>query len=180
MGFHICPKPKLGFTHGNEEPFFSDHSSGDNTLTFSNGNAWAFPDALVYYIIDCGWMPPKEFIQDIMNVDASKEEVKLDRIQTKGLNMPGNNKKPEYLQNDSAIGMGYINQDDLDQARKQGWNKSIVEFKPFVQKLFDVYPFLLELNKSSLVLEDIIKACDKGISSTHLSKKSVPIKPWRP
>jgi hypothetical protein len=74
MGFHICEfcLPGAVTRHHNT-------SSGDVTLMFDNGHAWEMPDMILHYIADHNWLPPEEFIKDVME----RELVAASRLQTK-------------------------------------------------------------------------------------------------
>lgn len=66
MGFHECEyitkeqaaKMKLR----NQDVI---RSFGDVEVTFTSGNSWAMPDMARLYV-ELGWVPPKEFINDVM------------------------------------------------------------------------------------------------------------------
>lgn len=64
MGFHVCEFCKKG---SREKNLFSNRSSGDVTFVFENGNNWVMPDMITHYVVDHGWAPPQEFINDVMN-----------------------------------------------------------------------------------------------------------------
>lgn len=67
MGFHVCGYISrdeafaLGMKHANRA-----HSSGDVEMAFSSGRQWRMPDMALLYI-ELGWLPPAEFIQDVMS-----------------------------------------------------------------------------------------------------------------
>jgi hypothetical protein len=64
MGFHRCAKPLNTdpvYVHGNK-PLLSTTSSGDITVTVpgttgEKPRVWTFPDALLHYAVDVGYMP---------------------------------------------------------------------------------------------------------------------------
>ena len=82
MGFHLCQYLK------NEEEGKSlglrnmdaYRSSGDVTLCYASGRSWVMPDMVRLYV-ELGWVPPKEFVDDVMNSDV----VDGDRRQTRGV-----------------------------------------------------------------------------------------------
>lgn len=78
MGFHNCT-----FCAENES-FFAQTSSGDVTLKFASGRTWQMPDMIVHYIVDHGWQPPAEFVEDVMSLKV----VGNSRAQTKGVDTP--------------------------------------------------------------------------------------------
>jgi len=67
MGFHICEyierdeASQLGLRYAT-----LCHSSGDVTLTFTSGRSWKMPHMILLYV-ELGWVPPKDFIDDVMN-----------------------------------------------------------------------------------------------------------------
>lgn len=67
MGFHVCEyisrdeATALGLKHANRA-----HSSGDVEMAFSSGRQWRMPDMALLYV-ELGWLPPAEFIQDVMS-----------------------------------------------------------------------------------------------------------------
>lgn len=64
MGFHRCPY----CLESVKEPHqFSNHSTGDVNLSFSNGHRWVMPDMICHYVADHQWLPPQEFIDDVMD-----------------------------------------------------------------------------------------------------------------
>jgi len=46
-------------------------SSGDVTLHFDSGRSYVMPDMILHYIVDHGWVPPNEFIDDVMNREVA-------------------------------------------------------------------------------------------------------------
>jgi hypothetical protein len=78
MGFHLCEFCD-NKKHGKNR--FSASSSGDVSLVFTNGRKWVMPDMILHYIGDHNWLPPREFVEDIMSgVIASS-----DRSQTRSV-----------------------------------------------------------------------------------------------
>ena len=59
------------------------YSSGDTTLSFASGRTWRFPDMLPLYI-ELGWLPPQEFIDDILSGEILNKE----RLQSKSMPQP--------------------------------------------------------------------------------------------
>lgn len=78
MGFHVC-----GMCDDKEleHALFSKCSSGDVTLAFQNGRAWVMPDMILHYVADHGWMPPVEFITDVMEGELAGGR----RVQTRSI-----------------------------------------------------------------------------------------------
>ncbi|MEZ0224542.1 MAG: hypothetical protein ACAH83_08315 [Alphaproteobacteria bacterium] len=67
MGFHRCEY--LTREEGEQLKLRNIdviYSSGDVTLCFSSGRSWQMPDMARLYI-ELGWVPPKEFVDDVMN-----------------------------------------------------------------------------------------------------------------
>jgi hypothetical protein len=62
MGFHICE-------YGGSEAHgkYPTSSSGDVRLTFDSGRIWIMPDMILHYVADHHWLPPEDFIHDIMH-----------------------------------------------------------------------------------------------------------------
>ncbi|MBI3633670.1 MAG: hypothetical protein HY226_05255 [Candidatus Vogelbacteria bacterium] len=77
MGFHICGFCDSGFDMG--ENRFSKISSGDVNLTFENGHKWVMPDMILHYVGDHNWLPPTDFVKDVMNDELAE----CDRSQTR-------------------------------------------------------------------------------------------------
>lgn len=75
MGIHVCAYVHVG------EVWYPDTSSGDVVLKFSSGRAWEMPDMILHYIRDHNFLPPAEFIDDVMN----HVYVGGERYQTKSL-----------------------------------------------------------------------------------------------
>lgn len=67
MGFHVCQ-----FCRGNKESKYSITSSGDVFLSFNSGRSYIMPDMILHYIYDHGWVPPQEFIDDIMHGEIAE------------------------------------------------------------------------------------------------------------
>ncbi len=75
MGFHACEFCKDG-----QKGRYPNTSSGDVTLNFSSGNSYVMPDMILHYVFDHGWVPPKRFIDDVINGEATSS----DRMQMRG------------------------------------------------------------------------------------------------
>ncbi|HYF05549.1 MAG TPA: hypothetical protein VEA59_05240 [Patescibacteria group bacterium] len=76
MGFHVCEYCPSEAQQINK---FSRHSSGDVTLKFAGGSIYTMPDMVLHYVGDHQWLPPAEFISDVM----TKELALGSRLQTK-------------------------------------------------------------------------------------------------
>jgi hypothetical protein len=67
MGYHACEylsreeAIERGLRH-----IGGFHSSGDVSLAFDNGRHWMVPDMALLYV-ELGWLPPRDFIDDIMS-----------------------------------------------------------------------------------------------------------------
>lgn len=72
MGFHVCEYCRQAT------------SSGDVTMSFSTGRTWVMPDMILHYVRDHGYLPPAEFIEDVMWSDYTGG----DRAQTRGASAP--------------------------------------------------------------------------------------------
>lgn len=84
MGFHVCEYCQLSHTPITKEPpgcRYHNTSSGDVTLVFSSGRSYEMPDMILHYIADHHWLPPSDFVDDVVN----SEVVDGHRMQTKGL-----------------------------------------------------------------------------------------------
>lgn len=115
MGFHMCPVPKQGFVHEVAQPFHSRSSSGTNHISFSDGQrTWIFPDALSYYIFDCGYHPPEAFVRDIMGPDQGS----YSRVQFRGGGIDF--RSDEYSDADGGS-IGFLSQEDVDRAAESPW-----------------------------------------------------------
>ncbi len=94
MGFHVCEfltreeAAAKGFKH--LDVFFS---SGEVTLHFASGRSWKMPDMATLYI-ELGWLPPVEFIEDVLGGNLIGGE----RQQTRSATQP--------------ISIGYLNPRD--------------------------------------------------------------------
>lgn len=65
MGFHVCEWCGFGTK---ENQTYGPYSSADVTLTFESGRSWQFPwIGLPHYIVEHGFCPPQQFIDDVMN-----------------------------------------------------------------------------------------------------------------
>ena len=66
MGFHICEyitqEQAQAMNLRNKDVLYS---SGDVFMTFTSGHAWIMPDMARLYV-ELGWVPPQDFIQDVM------------------------------------------------------------------------------------------------------------------
>ncbi len=113
MGFHKCDAPASGYIHRRASPLFSPNSSGDNIVAFDSKRRWQFPDALCYYIWDCGYQPPAAFVDDIMNGEVTEAF----RLQTKGLP----NATTDDFNGQTGGVIGYLSQAEVDAAARNPW-----------------------------------------------------------
>lgn len=63
MGFHVCEYCQKS---GEAKPATS---SGDVTLSFSNGKQYMVPDMLPHYVSQHGFCPPEQFVSDVLNTE---------------------------------------------------------------------------------------------------------------
>lgn len=80
MGFHACEFCDAVSVTKNK---FNHLSTGDVNLTFANGHRWVMPDMILHYLADHDWLPPQEFINDVLGVELADSG----RIQTRGIMM---------------------------------------------------------------------------------------------
>ena len=105
MGMHMCvycidPDGKLA---NHPEHIYSFSSTGDIILVFPNGDRFEMPDMVLHYVFDHQWLPPQEFIVDVLTFEA--ESVETERFQTKGLMDPKPiDMKIGYLQGEFPTG----------------------------------------------------------------------------
>lgn len=92
MGFHIC---EYCTQRGSAAT-----SSGDVTLRFSDGQTWEMPDMIVHYIQNHGYLPPQEFIDDVL----LGQHVAGERWQTKSITSPTSAQSIGYLSGDYPQG----------------------------------------------------------------------------
>jgi hypothetical protein len=104
MGFHVCAKPDKGFIHGRSDSLYSDKSSRDHIITRSDtGRGWAFPDAILYYIADCGWQPPMAFLEDLRALqDSDMKILQRQCLQTKSMTQQPSPNRIAYLSDDEV------------------------------------------------------------------------------
>lgn len=79
MGFHVCEYCKPGARNR-----YPNTSSGDVTLVFESGRIWEMPDMILHYVADHGWLPPAEFVDDVLRGQV----VSGNRLQTKSVVAP--------------------------------------------------------------------------------------------
>jgi hypothetical protein len=100
MGFHICgmcgDKGRVP-----EHLLYSNHSSGDVTLVFQSGRAWVMPDMILHYVADHGWVPPAEFIADVMESELAEGR----RIQTRSIQSSDKPTQVGYLTDEVIAGV---------------------------------------------------------------------------
>lgn len=72
MGSYAC---KL--KHGRGQCAYATTSSREIILIFSNGRRWKMPEMILHYIADHNWLPPVEFIEDLLRIslDPSPEDM---------------------------------------------------------------------------------------------------------
>ncbi|MFA6097780.1 MAG: hypothetical protein WC788_09240 [Candidatus Paceibacterota bacterium] len=75
MGFHVCEYCKK-----DRKNKHYNTSSGDVTLHFDSGRSYVMPDMILHYIVDHGWVPPKSFVDDVVN----NKVVESGRVQMRG------------------------------------------------------------------------------------------------
>ncbi len=53
-------------------------SRGEIKLTFRSGRTWILPGLALHYIADHGWLPPRDFMHDVMHSEiAAVAEMKI-------------------------------------------------------------------------------------------------------
>lgn len=126
MGFHVCQYVtehqlrELGLER------YSLFSSGDVAMSFDSGRSWVMPDMAPLYVA-LGWVPPPEFIADVMNGTLTTGA----RRQTRGLNpvtpisigyMQGPEADPLPLRMDGVLPAGFLQalEKRMDEAAKMG------------------------------------------------------------
>jgi hypothetical protein len=107
MGWHECEyisreeAATLGLRHAE----FA-HSSGDFTLAFQSGRSWTMPDMAFLYL-ELGWVPPKDFMDDVMN-----SPLLTDRRQSTGTRIgylnPTDNPLPKPFKINDALPTGFL------------------------------------------------------------------------
>lgn len=131
MGFHVCKyltreeAIDLGLRNVNVV-----HSSGDVTLWFDSGRGWRMPDMARLYA-EIGWLPPQEFIDDVMTgkLDA------VERVQTNappkavsiGYLDPQRDLLPKPFAKNPALPEGFLEKLEalMDQAAEMGFDAAI-------------------------------------------------------
>ncbi len=63
MGAYAC---KLKHERGRRA--YATTSSREIILIFANGHRWKIPEMILHYVADHGWLPPAEFIKDLLEV----------------------------------------------------------------------------------------------------------------
>lgn len=80
MGWHECEY----CLEANKKIGKNNTSSGDVIMEFASGRSWIMPDMILHYSADHGYLPPQEFIDDVMN----NELLSGKRMQSKGVDSP--------------------------------------------------------------------------------------------
>lgn len=62
MALFVCPKCPWKERHHK----YHRAEAGETKLRFANGNLWIFPNLILHFINDHSWLPPQEFINDVM------------------------------------------------------------------------------------------------------------------
>jgi hypothetical protein len=78
VGFHICEY--CGSLSGREGNRFSHLSSGDTVLAFDSGRTWRVPDMILHYVADHMWLPPQDFVDDVMNSELVEKKFGQERM----------------------------------------------------------------------------------------------------
>jgi len=63
MALYICPK----CLWKEKDHKYPRAMAGVITLRFKNGHVWTFPRLILHYIHDHNWLPPKDFVDDVMH-----------------------------------------------------------------------------------------------------------------
>jgi hypothetical protein len=107
-------------------------SSGDITVTVpgttgEKPRVWTFPDALLHYAVDVGYMPPRSFLEDIKRTD-----IQVARDQTRDVGGESVSRPDKY--GDKAGGViGYLQQAAVNAERAQPWGGP--EFAAFLANM---------------------------------------------
>lgn len=119
MGFHECHLCDNG--KGPKQPVYPQHSSGDVTLAFRSGTIWVMPDMILHYVADHGWVPPTEFVTDVMESELAAGH----RVQYRSFQPSSKPIRVGYLTGDviaGAVPEGFVHQLErlMQQARQMG------------------------------------------------------------
>lgn len=94
--------PATGYIHGGHEPFCSDLGEVHIHLNYQNDQRYTLPGDLLYYMVDCGYTPPRGLL-----VSLAKGQIKsARRASTKEVN---------------RAELGYLSQEKVDEAARLGW-----------------------------------------------------------
>jgi hypothetical protein len=181
MGIYICAKPsntRPAYVYGND-PLLSATSSGDITVTVhgtkgEKPRVWTFPDALLHYAIDVGYMPPRSFLEDIKRTNL--------QVEREGTGGGGKNDlHPDRYGNKTGGRIGYLQQEAVDAERAQPWGgpefsafldnmkQNVLAKKPWAQFLID------ELEKNA---ETLNARASQGVTdrSPLAPSSDIPVK----
>ncbi|QQG47872.1 MAG: hypothetical protein HY044_02180 [Candidatus Woesebacteria bacterium] len=62
MSLFVCPVcPWRGRDHK-----YRHAKAGETTIRFDDGHIWTFPNLILHYIHDHKWLPPENFVKDVM------------------------------------------------------------------------------------------------------------------
>ncbi len=94
MGIHLCGYCYRPNGNGSTQIGFGNicHPSGSGDIVLLNeasGVQYEMPDLILHYVLDHQWLPPQEFVQEVMT-GALKP---VCRFQTKGLDITSTPKK---------------------------------------------------------------------------------------
>ncbi len=138
MGFHVCEYcTQVSFSGRAKQPALS---SGDVSLFFADrgmGHQWVMPDMIVHYVRDHGYLPPQEFIDDMM----LGQHIIGERWQTKGISSLTPTRQVGYLSGDFPHGVpptGFLEKlQSLMQKEQDGGDRRQtrgMSFNPFGEK----------------------------------------------
>lgn len=68
MGTYVC---KL--KHKSKRERYARTSSREIILSFTSGNRWRMPEAVLHYAVDHGWQLPAAFANDLLNSSLDEE-----------------------------------------------------------------------------------------------------------
>ena len=68
MGTYACK-----IKHKSKRERYARTSSREIILSFTSGNRWRMPEAVLHYAVDHGWQLPAEFVHDLLHSALSEE-----------------------------------------------------------------------------------------------------------
>lgn len=178
MGKHICPTPN-DYIHGKPDSYFKPESDRDFFLQHGH-TFFIFPTAIAYYLCDCGWQPPQEFIEAVMNYKGDRLTKSPVEVESGNFGGPERSreaqeaernafieKSAEELQNSfkthNVVHVGYLLKHEVETASKTPEWKSPTPFVDFMEQLMKITPDLRKEKRSRWHnLDTIYKDVEKG------------------